>query len=581
MDYITNQLNVVLSNYDATQPDYNIVELWKQIATEQYVSNAIYINNSNNHQPNINVYTSQRDIKQDKKRDSLIQYIYNSSTQTYNNTIATQQDSVVCTLPSPSGNLLLIIRSNSKDSDDKKKLIAYWLDIYNKQGKLLYSTSTKDIHSKIITGGTLGGIQWHHNEQSIVYIAESIQHKQYSLYDDTVDADNKTRGLVYEYRDSHGEEYGDIYLTRPYIYSLQYPQTIYAIEGISRDISVSQVQWAPISNNGSNNQYAILLTGFDHKPRKLGLLHYNTRPSSIYYLPVDLNNKIQDTRNKLIQRKANKSNNKPTDNNKDNEAEKAHSTDSKHNKLINITPNDHSAMSARVSHDQQNIVYVTTRNTYAHHSASYVKLIKWNNIIQDIIANNDISKIEHSTIVDIVDKPVDSNPFCGLYTGNGLLPNKIWLQDNIHIILHTQWHSQFTLIVVNTITKQITRIKPPGQDNNSSVSLLDIYYNNILVLQSSPIQAPAVYSGTLTIIDNNINIQWSLIHNTPRLTNDYIQKQIDTLQYSIITHKTNTLPDLPFESILLLPNKRNDNKKPGCVVFPHGGMYFCYYINIS
>ncbi len=50
------------------------------------------------------------------------------------------------------------------------------------------------------------------------------------------------------------------------------------VEGMPADVTVGQVVFAP-DNTG------VVVTAWSHTPRKLGLQHYNTRASGIYYIP--------------------------------------------------------------------------------------------------------------------------------------------------------------------------------------------------------------------------------------------------------------------------------------------------------
>ena len=558
MDYITNKIST--STYDATAPQLDLCELWKQIISVPDVSSAQYI--STDSAPNIQVNTSQRDQQVDSKRDSIIYYNYDKSTSLYTASPAIQSDHVM-TLQSPSGNRQLIIRSNSKHSDEKNKLTAYWLDIYDRTGRLLTTTTTKDIHGKILTG-TLGGMQWSSDEHSIVYTAECKSSKQYGLYEDSEESDHKIKGLQYEWKEEWGEQYAGVSLPRIYILSLEYPSTIYSVDGIPHNYTVAQPIWSP-DNNG------IIVTGWNHEPRKLGITHYNVRKSELYYIPFNLNDKINETRNKLISRKVSKSGSSITTDSGISESN-ALATNNK-NEMILLTPNEHSAMCARVSPDNQSIVFVTTRDTLAHASSSYLKLIQWNTIAADI-SKRSVPTPNIRTVVDIVNKPVGDS-FCGLYLAAGLLPSKIWL-NNQYIAVATTWKSINVLVVIDSISGRIQRILPPGLSSNASVSLADVTNNHALIYVSTPTSPTCVYTGSFTLQNDVPAFEWTLVHNSVTILNSDIQQQVSALQYSIIQHHTTTLPEHPFESILLMPAKRSDNKLPGCVVFPHGGPHAAY-----
>ena len=88
------------------------------------------------------------------------------------------------------------------------------------------------------------------------------------------------KGEQYDYVQHWGEGFAKMQQTGVFIVDIA-SNSIKHVQGFSTEnYSWAQVQWQP-SGDG------LVAVGYHHRPRRLGLRHYNTRPSSLAYLPID------------------------------------------------------------------------------------------------------------------------------------------------------------------------------------------------------------------------------------------------------------------------------------------------------
>ncbi|XP_013413674.1 acylamino-acid-releasing enzyme-like [Lingula anatina] len=162
------------------------------------------------------------------------------------------------------------------------------------------------------------------------------------------------------------------------------------------------------------------------------------------------------------------------------------------------------------------------------------------------------------TVVNIVDT-INGDEFPGLYSL--LLPERCWCDDNIRVVIDTEWRSKCEAVVINTDTSEVIRLTKDDEIGNWHV--LDVVDDYVLAQCSPPNQPHFLMVGELPEANKEQEIKWN------RLGED---ATLEDITWKILKHNRSPDGDVTkeFESVLISP-KTDSSKKPPLVVYPHGG----------
>ncbi|EPS67862.1 hypothetical protein M569_06906, partial [Genlisea aurea] len=434
-------------------------------------------------------------------------------------------------VPSPSGSRLLIIRNAEADSPTH-------IEIWNEAGIEKEFAIPLSIHGSIFTDGWFEGISWNSDETIIAYVAEEPDQAKPTITrfgykkecSDDKDLGNwKCQG---EWEEDWGETYSG--KRQPSLFVIDICSgKVSAVEGITKDLSVGQVVWAP---SVEGKQQHLVFVGWPSGARKLGIKYCYNRHCALYSVEI------------------------PSFATNETVAEKV--------ELKNLTQSISSAMFPRFSPDGKSLIFLSAKcsvDSGAHSATESLHKIEWPS---DGKLDNKSFKI--IDLVDVVLHPVNDS-FPGLYSSKFLV--KPWLSDGHTMILSSTWGSTETIISVNTLSGQVSRITPPS--SSSSWLLLALDGDNIISVSSSPVDFPSIKYG---IISSERKWNWIDVASPTSKCSEKVLSVLSSLDYTVlkvpIKHAFDCLSEgakLPFEAIYVSSKLKIGNSCAPLIVIIHGG----------
>ena len=589
----------------------DISVLYKQIAGLPELTGAYIIpNGASSSRPSVLVATSERDQELDVKREWHTLYTAAKEPLSDGAYVAAAFPSSVEYVAyslSPSRSRLCAVRkAAAKSGAPPPTFPPFVIDIIDGKGRLTHSVSTAASHGRMFTAGTIGSLSWRADELALVYVAEPTPPTTKGYYEANekkqledsggsnaavsvkvvTSDDTRTenyRGRQFDWREEWGEQLAGVSSPRPFILTFDTATArIDAVDGIPDTHTVGSAQWTPDSRG-------LIVIGWPHNNRKLGIAAYNSRQSAMYYLPVPPRTP-------------------QTSADKDKSKERSRR---KLNRLLLLTTDDHSPITPRVSGDGKTIVYTTTDKTWMHWAASKLRMIEWHKVeaavteeantrmrnesSTDEMNNNNqqltaLLRDATRTVVDIVERPETVDAFVGLWPPLGTLPVLTWLHDHRHIALHSHWRCRDVLLIIDVPTGAITRLPPPHKYTvDCSLTLLDVHRHHLLLNVSDPITPSAVFmvnidinGASLTSLagigshQDTMSAVFERVTAPARCVDDRVQRLLDELTFAVIQIAPNdtaaatpSYDDLPFDAILLRPT--NTAQLPTLALTPHGG----------
>ena len=132
--------------------------------------------------------------------------------------------------------------------------------------------------TKIYCEGTIGGVEWSNDENSIAFLGEPsvVTTNFFSLPKSSDSADKKIPSSTqYDFKDDWGEQYVGASNPTIFIYNLD----LNTFSKVSLSYSVIGFCWVSLDS--------FIVVGMDNHHRRLGMVFYNSRPADLYLVSVN------------------------------------------------------------------------------------------------------------------------------------------------------------------------------------------------------------------------------------------------------------------------------------------------------
>jgi len=490
---------------------------------------------------------NQKDLFNNEARSHLLQFAALGETYA-RQAFPTELRDVGATVPSPSGELLALVRTRTVEGKREQSL-----EIWN--ADLLVATVKADTeqHGDIYAGDVFSCFEWSPDGSKLLYVAEAPKAKAVSFWrKNSADAGDRGLGKEHEYKDDWGELSTGKSLSRLFV--LHVPsKTVKAVEGVPANMAAGQAVWSPDST-------AIVFTAFPVEPRRLGVRFYNTRKSRIALLPAPtFTTAAQAT---PPQQGISTSSSTP--------APKADSL------RFLSAEEEWSARNPKLSPDGSKIVFVVSAVSTAHFSASKLVCAHWPGGPW-----SEIGILSTKTVIDIVQVPPSPEDFPGLFLAAEQLPRRVWLADSRRLVLHSDWRSRREMLVIDTELQgpaavERVRLGAPGLDQGSWV-LLDVAGSHVMAAHSSPSQAPTAHVIQLPAAASAVGGGLVLAEQHWELGGSHDQgaKLLKGIEWSVLSVQARDCPQgMPgaYDAILLQPAAASKDKaSTPLIAYPHGG----------
>ena len=472
---------------------------------------------------------------------------------------------VFCTAISPCGSFRAVVVRNVKnssgrgirgDSGKSGKSEAYpcSIEIYQNNRLLLRYDGTKT-HRRIHTKGPFAGISWNAAGTKIAFVAEALVRESTGFYGNGAavfsgagEAEREP-GSRFEHEEDFGEQLEGLRNPRVFVLDIVSGTAIDACKSVPGFLHCGQPIWAPGSMG------SVVVTAYSTKngagvdmPRRLGMIYYSTRPSSLLLLELSA----------------------------------AQSYDS-HTALTTGADGDYSARDARFSPDGSKLIWLTSPSTDLHGSCLELRVMEW----PTLGAGKFTVSPAPRTAVPIVQTPgkdgVGTNCiFNGLYVWGLHLPQRVWLEDSRHVVFPTRSRSRQVLVLIDVVTGSVSELEIPhsitrshSKDGGSQcchASLLDVFENKVLWSLSTPTKADTVY---LFCFEKCGSIaSWSQVTSPPRALNKDVTLAMQSVVCSVGTVAPPVSKDVEYILTTAATRLNHGQSRPGkspLVLYPHGG----------
>ncbi|GFO42881.1 acylamino-acid-releasing enzyme-like, partial [Plakobranchus ocellatus] len=259
----------------------------------------------------------------------------------------------------------------------------------------------------------------------------------------------------------------------------------------------------------SPDDAGIVVCGWIHEPYRLGLKHCCQRQSALYY--IDLQKTTVEV----------------------------------------LSEPDRAVRFPRFCPDMSKLIYLDTPVGGGHHQCARLIKIDW-------------ASRKKEVVLDIVRYAPDPK-FPGIYCA--AMSRNVWFEDNVHLALSTFYRSRQEVVIINTDSCKIQRVKIDGEPG--SVGLLCVRKNYLVLQCSSPNTPSHLVFGKVNDPSDVSDVSWIFPDGQPEV--------LDWLSWSIIQHTptkdrvNDKFESLDYESILCLPKTEKGDPLPPLIVFSHGG----------
>ncbi|KAL3626355.1 hypothetical protein CASFOL_029904 [Castilleja foliolosa] len=430
----------------------------------------------------------QPNILSNKRRKSMLSsHIFRTSENSVTfhwSPFPVEMNGVSALVPSPSGLMIAVFRNSEGDSPTHVEI---WGPSRVKKEFVIPRT----IHGSVYTDGWFEGISWDSDENFIAYVAEEPEPAKPTFTgfgykkEGSTDKDSGSWKGQGDWEENWGESY--VGKRQPALFVIDINSgVVRAIEGVGRELSVGQVVWAP----PIGGERYLVFVGWPSDSRKLGIKYCYNRTCALYAVKAPLF---------------------------ESEASVTRSNVAESSLLFNLTKSISSAFFPRFSPDGKYLVFLSAKSSVdsgAHSSTNSLHRLEWPSngklnpslTITDVMARRIFTKIEgcNCNIFDDASKfhqvnlkvPIVMCPedgcFPGLYCSKFL--TKPWLSDGHTMVLSSVWGSVQTILSINVLSGQVTRIS--SDKSNSSWDVLSLDGDHIIAVCSSPVDIPEVKYGS-------------------------------------------------------------------------------------
>ncbi|KAF8800386.1 alpha/beta-hydrolase [Phlegmacium glaucopus] len=505
--------------------------MYTQLAEIPVPTAAHFVNTASSDQHGssvIQVAYTIRDHQQNVKR-TVTKSLAISSEGSVVAAIPLQDLDIVAQVTSPSRKLRAVLRISKSGDSSPTRLVEIW----NKD-LLEVSANVTECHGDFYADEYLASLSFAPSESAILYTAEG-------KIPEAKDPFEKFR-----FNPDFGE--GLVGKKRPVTFILRWDSSYQSttnnsgkpkhtlVELKSGDVRFGQASFSP------NSERIIYATGYESTVdgRMLGLKGCYNRPNGIWQLLLP--EQLPEWSDKL------------------NPAVVAVTSEK-------LTPASLSCRSPRIfSHNgSSTLLWLACTTGGAHVAASALYSL-------DVSSDSDTSrplKYTDKCLVPILKDEIPSSPhvFPSLYPPYNLpsSPPVVELTSGPSIVIHSQWGSRTTVLLISTQDGKVTDLTPSSEEDELySWTVLATDGRSRVICQRSSSSVP--YEIFLGHFDDSGRVSWHLI-DKPDLP-EYIKKALSNIRTSIVP-----IPNrFPFETILIQPNNgKNTTTIPPLITYPHGG----------
>ncbi|KAG6393375.1 hypothetical protein SASPL_147614 [Salvia splendens] len=441
-------------------------------------------------------------------------------------------------VPSPSGSKLLVVRNSEGDSPTH-------FEIWGASELKKDFAIPRKIHGSVYTDGWFEGISWNSDETAIAYAAEEqdLPKPTFNAFGFKKEASTDNDCGSWKGQGDWEEDWGETYSGKrqPALFVIDVNSgEVHGVAGVGRELSVGQVVWAP----SVDGQQYLVFVGWPSDTRKLGIKYCYNRPCALY----------------AVKAPSFKSDTGVT-----------RSDATEDSLIIKLTQSISSAFFPRFSPDGKSLVFLSARSSVdsgAHSATESLHQIEW-----PLHGKLDPSKI--TEVVSVVMCPEDGC-FPGLYCSK--LLDQPWLSDGQTMVLSSIWGSVQTILSVNVLSGQVSRISP--NNSKSSWDILAIDADNIIAVCSSPVSIPQIKYGSLVgKISTNAKWSWSDVSSPLTTCSEKVSSMLASQQFDILNIPVRDVSEnptkgacKPFEAIYVSSKSSKSESPDPLIVVIHGGV---------
>jgi hypothetical protein len=339
-------------------------------------------------------------------------------------------------VPSPTAQRLALVTAAPSGS------VATCIEIYSSDRRVCVYDG-REHHGAIYTSGPFAGVSWCADEQYLAFVAEAKSVVGQSFFGKALPGGAKA-GSEYEAQEDFGERLEGVRCPTIFVINAS---TGHLVANLANRIpdgwTVGEPVWCP----GKGRD--IVLTAMKTYTRKLGMVFYTTRPSSLMHVKNVCGTGTPSAEQGVSYR-----------NLKDVGDAEDDPTMAPMARILTDTQIDQAARSPRFSPDNKTLMWVSCHPTHLHGSSSMLRIMHWPPTFGKKSEDDEAPRFAKAkTVVDQVrDSKVGAFP--GLFLPASL-PAHIWLGDSSHVVLQTSWRSRTTLVLIDITTGAVTDLEVP------------------------------------------------------------------------------------------------------------------------
>lgn len=445
--------------------------------------------------------------------------------------------------PSPSGSKLLVIRNSENQSQTTFEI---WSS--SQLEKEFYVSQS--IHGSVYADGWFEGISWDSNEKFIAYVAEEPAPSKPTfdgmgyIKGGSKDVDSGCWKGQGSWDEDWGETYASKRQSRLFVIDI-ISGDVRPVNGILKSLSVGQVIWAPSTRD--SHQYLVSV-GWPSNKRKLGIKYCSNRPCFLFAARSPFHETEADSRQHMSD-----ANDSPS--------------------MIILTESITSASCPRFSPDGKFLVFSSAKcsvESGAHNATESLHRIDW---------PTDGIPCPLLKIIDVVPAVMCAEEGCfpGLYFPSIL--SRPWISDGYTMVLSSIWGSTQSILLVNVLSGNVSRISP--SNSNFSWDVLALDGDSVIAVCSSPIHIPQIKYGCL-IGKALSSVPWSWVDVSSSILrcSEKVSSSLSALQFNIMkipvkyingNEKLTKGSTRPFEAIFVSSSLEKHDVCDPLIVSLHGG----------